>query len=131
MKILFDSDVLIALRFADQSTHGQAKEIFKKISKRSNSFYCLNLCFQEVATVISHKYSQAQAKSFYHEIQKNPPNVIFLDKNIEAKAWKMFFQQKKKKTSFVDCANLVCVKLYKLDKIFSFDKFYPKTLRLS
>lgn len=130
MKILFDSDVLIALRFPAQSTHAYAKKVFKKISKQNNDFYCLNLCFHEVATVISHKYSQTQAKQFYREIQKNPPNIIFLDKDIEKAAWKIFLQQKRKNISFVDCANLATVKLYKLDKIFSFDKFYPNLIRL-
>ena len=131
MKIILDSDFLISLRHPDQSTHLEAKKIFKKIKKQFDPIlFCLNLCIQETATVISHKYSQKQAVDFYKSTLTNSPNIINLDPKLESLTWKIFLKQTKKNISFIDCANLVAIKHYNLDKIFSFDKFYPKTLRL-
>lgn len=131
MKILYDSDALISLKVIGQPNHIKAKRILRSLKKEPIELFCLNLCLQETATVFSKKYDQSVAKDFYYQIEKNPPIIIDLDNKLEKLAWQIFLQQTKKGTSFIDCANLAAIRLYNLDKIFSFDKFYPKELRLA
>lgn len=132
MKILFDSDFLIALRFPDQSNFLHSKQILKRYkSKYQIEVFCLNLCLYETATVISKKYGQRESKEFYQQTYENLPTIINIDSTLEKITWQIFLSQIKKNISFIDCANLAAVKLYNLDKIFSYDKFYPKELRLS
>jgi len=131
MKILLDADAILATIFEDQSTHKTAIKILTEISNRqTDQLYILNITLQETATVISKKYNQAEAKKFYLTLLKDPPIILKVDDILEQKSWEIFLEQTKKGTSFIDCANLSALSYYNFDKIFSFDEFYPKTLRL-
>lgn len=129
-KVLVDSDAMIAIRFVDQSTHLRAVQILRKLKKQNAQIYCLNLCLQETATVISRKYSQEKAIEFKKDLKKSFLNIIELDQTLEQSAWDIFVKQTKKCTSFIDCANLAALQFLKFDKIFSFDQFYPKEMLL-
>lgn len=130
-KVLVDSDAFVSIRFSDQSTHLQAIKLLHKLQKNHVQLFCLNLCLYETATVISRKYSQEKAIDFFTDLKVSSPNIIHLSSEIEVLAWNTFIQQTKKGTSFIDCANLAALNYYRLDKIFSFDQFYPKKVRLS
>ena len=54
--------------------------------------------------------------------------IIFVDEEMEKLSWRIFSNQAKKGTSFVDCSNLAVIEKFSLDGIVSFDKFYPKKL---
>lgn len=129
-KILVDSDAFISIRFLDQSTHAEALKIFHKLQKQKAELYCLNLCIYETATVISHKYSQEKAIDFFNDLKITSPIVLNLDPVLEQRTWELFLSQTKKGTSFIDCANMTALSYYNFDKIFSFDQFYPKSIRL-
>lgn len=126
MKLLLDSDFLIALYKPDDSNHSDSKKIFKKIA--SDELYASNLVFQESTTVISKKMGMNDAKNFFSGITSLIRNKIELDPFLEEESWKLFLKQTKKGTSFIDCANLKTLEEYKLDKIISFDGFYSKDI---
>ena len=71
------------------------------------------------------------AKNFYSSVFRMASEKIIMDEELENESWKIFLSQTKKGTSFVDCANLAVVEKYKLDGILSFDKFYPKDVRIA
>lgn len=123
MKILVDSDALFALYFVDDASHLKAKRILETFS-RDDDFFATNLVLQESVTVISRKLGQKQALDFLEKFKKTNVREIFTNQKLTAKAWPIFRKQTKKGTSFVDCANVVAFKELKMDKIFSFDKFY-------
>lgn len=123
MRILIDSDALFALYFIDDANHQKAKKILEPFSKEDELFVA-NLVLQESATVISRKIGQNQALDFLKKFEKTNAREIFLDRRLTAKTWQIFKEQTKKGTSFIDCANLAIAKELKMDKIFSFDKFY-------
>ena len=129
-KVLVDSDAFISLRFSDQSTHLQARKILRKLQKDKVQLYCLNLCLYETATVISRKYSQQKAVDFFNDLKVSSPTIINMSPELETLTWNIFVQQTKKCTSFIDCANLSALSYYNIDKIFSFDQFYPQSVRL-
>ncbi|OGM24555.1 hypothetical protein A3D00_00780 [Candidatus Woesebacteria bacterium RIFCSPHIGHO2_02_FULL_38_9] len=124
MKFLLDSDFLIALYKPDDSNHKKSKELFKKI--QGDELAALNIVFQESTTVVSKKMGMTHAKKFYDSINRIIEIKINMNEELEQQSWRMFLKQTKKGTSFVDCANLATTKIYGIDKIASFDKFYPK-----
>lgn len=123
MKILIDSDALFALYFIDDTNHLKAKKILGTFSKKDELFVT-NLVLQESVTVISRKIGQKQALDFLKKFEKTNTREIFVDRTFTAKVWRIFKKQTKKATSFIDCANLAIAQELKIDKIFSFDKFY-------
>lgn len=131
MNILVDSDFLVAISKPDDYSHTRAKKLLHKLRNSRTNFYCLNCVVQESTTVISKKVGMKEARKFYSSLKNIIDRFIILDTTVENSAWDIFFRQSKKGTSFVDCANLAAFKRYKLDKIASFDRFYPVSTRLS
>lgn len=129
-KVIVDSNVLIALVKADDSTHLVAKRLVLNLHDKGYVFIALNLVIQESATVISMKVGQKAAKDFFENRARVIDQEIYLDSDLEKTAWRIFIEQNKKGTSFIDCANLAVIQKYKLDGILSFDEFYPKSLRM-
>lgn len=125
MKYIVDSDFLISFSSDEDSNHQRSLRIYKSIDKEVE-LVALNLVFQESTTVVSKKFGMEKAKVFYEMLGKFINTEIKINEELEKKAWKIFLQQNKKGTSFVNCANLATLKRYKLDGILSFDKFYPK-----
>lgn len=126
MRILIDSDALFALYFVDDTNHLKAKNILGTFSKEKDELFVANLVLQESATVISRKIGQKQALDFLKKFEKTNTREIFVDQKLTAKTWKIFKKQTKKGTSFIDCANWAIAQELKIDKIFSFDKFYQR-----
>ena len=126
MKVLIDSDALFALYFIDDTNHLKAKKILEAFSKEKDELFVANLVLQESATVISRKIGQKQALDFLKKFEKTNTREILVDRKLTAKIWRIFKKQTKKGTSFIDCANWVIAQELKIDKIFSFDKFYQQ-----
>lgn len=130
MKLLYDSNFLIALYKRDDSTHKKAVDLAKRFHTAGVELHALNLVVQESTTVISIKMGMDHARAYYKGLSSIVDTFITLDDITENLSWKLFKKQTKKGTSFIDCANLATLEYYKLDKILSFDEFYPKNLRL-
>lgn len=126
MRILFDSDALFALYVVGDFHHVKAKETFKRLLKKEADFFVSNLVIQETATVLSYKLGQELALDFLKRFSKTGIKQVFVNQALEAKAWEVFKKQQKKGISFVDCASVVLYKDFKMDKIFSFDRFYKR-----
>jgi predicted nucleic acid-binding protein len=124
MKILVDADALVALAKIDDANHKKAFQIAQKI--KNASLYITPFTIPEVVTVLSYTTSQKAAILFLKEVRKKKIIELSINKEIIFLTDELFFQQSKKGTSWIDCLNVVMVKFYHLDKIFSFDKFYQK-----
>jgi len=124
MKLLLDSDCLIALSKSDDSNHKKIIKFFK--SKKNIQIYVSHLCVAEVCTVLSLKISQESAKSFLKNLRER--NLIEIGYSIPLRQAtdKIFLNQKTKGTSWVDCFNAAIMQTEKLDALVSFDKFYKK-----
>lgn len=126
MKVFLDSDALFALYVASDVHHKKAKQILKKLLEDKTELLTTNLVIQETATVISYRFGQKQAKDFLVRFSKIGVKQIFTNEGPTAKAWEIFKKQKKKGTSFIDCANVAFCREMKIGKIFSFDKIYKR-----
>ena len=130
MKLLLDADFLVGLAKTDDAHHEKCLEMFAKLKHRGAKFFSTNLVIQEVGTVLSHKIGPVAVNSFYKKLPKLGLFLIRVDKMVEDKAWVVMLEQTRKGCSFVDCSNLIIVEENGFDGILSFDKFYPKELRL-
>lgn len=129
-KVLIDANVLVGLYRPDDSTHEAAVEAVTKIKKEEKQIVILNLVIYEIVTVLSMRVGMDLARKFVKDCKKIVDTEISMNEDLEKRAWEIFLQQKKKGTSFVDCANMAVIEKYKLDGILTFDKFYPKELRV-
>jgi len=124
---LVDSDFLIALARKEDASHKLAKKIFsERVS--FGEIKITSLVLMEATTVMSHKGGMEGARKFYGIVKNLVDEIIFVDQELMEEGWEVFLKQTKKGTSFVDCANLATARKHKVDKILSFDKFYPKDL---
>lgn len=121
---LLDTDYIIARLFKDQSTHSKANTKASLISNHRQII--LDLVLFELATVVSHKFSHKVSVEVIQDIKQSSIIITSLEKVEIDRAWSIFTQQKRNKTSFVDCANLAA-SIERECKIISFDKFYPKS----
>lgn len=124
LKVLLDSDALIAIAKPDDSNHDKALQTIYK----NKNLILYTTCFSitESSTVISYKVSQDAAAAFLNQVRKSNFKSIDYSAELEELADKIFVAQKNKGTSWFDCFNLAAYKSLKLDAIFSFDKFYAK-----
>ena len=123
--ILYDTDLIISAYFSDQSTHLKAKYFFRNADFTQE--FILNITLQEIATTVSKKFSQLDAKNIVSDIKSSGIVGIFLSIEDEILIWKEFNKSAKNSTSYIDCANLVMAR--KLNcKVGSFDRFYPKEI---
>lgn len=123
--ILFDSDFILSLLIAQESTHERAVSAYARVTGELQELVLPHVHY-EVVGVCSRKYGQKEARMAHHFIRDRLTRVPALD---EAEIWHEFFAHTKKSISYVDCANLVTARKYHW-KIASFDAFYPKSLRL-
>jgi predicted nucleic acid-binding protein len=130
MKLLIDSDFLFGLFVPDDLHHKRARQIWIDLVKRECEIFVLKFAVQETATVLSHKIDQHTAISFVDKLPELGLKVLAADVEMEEDGWKIFKAQTKKGTSYVDCVNLAVIQKFKFDGILSFDKFYPKSLRI-
>jgi len=121
---LLDTDFIIASRFPQESAYRLAKTLAKEIYS-TNDFLITELVLMEVATVISHKYSQIQAIQAVQTLQEAGRTILQLEADDWKNTWNFFNRQQKQKTSVVDCSNIVLA--HKLNaKVVSFDHFYEQ-----
>lgn len=128
MKVLIDTDAIFGFYVKKDFHYKHAKTIYEKIRQENIDLFITNLVLYETATVLSNKTTHQQAVTVIKEILITDYTSIFVDQILAEKAFSLFFSQTKKGISFVDCANVIVMKEFKIDKIFSFDKFYKDKL---
>ncbi len=122
MKVLVDTDVLIALAKNDDANHSRAIALFKK--HRKALLYVSALCIPEAATVLSYKVSNQAAGKFLRDIRARQIHEISLSQSLTALSDSIFLAQRSKGISWIDCCNVALMQLESLDAIASFDRFY-------
>lgn len=128
MKVLIDSDAIFALNTPGDPNYKKGINIYQKLKEAKTTFYITNLVLSEIATLFSYRTSQAKAVKIIKKIFTGDFNQIFIDEDLSRKIWQFFFLQNRNRISFIDCANIVVLAELKIEKIFSFDKFYKDSL---
>ena len=125
---LTDSDAFIGWFIPTDAHHRNVITIFNNLRKEGLAPTTTSLVVAETATVLSNREGQSRARKFLDAVQKFP--VIHITEELQKEALGIFRKQEKKRTSVVDCANVVVMRHFKIPTIFSFDKFYSKRFGL-
>ncbi|MEI6728983.1 MAG: PIN domain-containing protein [bacterium] len=123
VKVLCDTDFLLALHIEADSNHDKALEIFEKYADYSLT----NLTIYECATVLSRLLPQDKAVFTLQSIRENFTSVVAFDIDWESEVFDLYNSFEKKNISFFDCACQIIAQKFGY-QIASFDKFYPKEL---
>jgi predicted nucleic acid-binding protein len=121
-QVLVDSDAFVGSMLKDDAHHKTMKALLEIIKQNYISLVTTSFVVAETATVLSKLDSQAQAKKFLHAVKYHP--IIHITEELQAKSLALFAAQTKKRTSVVDCANVVVMKHFHIPRILSFDKAY-------
>lgn len=124
MKILVDTDFLVALSKEDDQNHKKAENLAEKL--KNSEIFITPFTIPEAVTVLSYKVSQNSAKKFLADARKRSFIELALDIPVKDLTDQIFLSQNKKGTSWIDCLNVAAIQTNKLDGILSFDKFYVK-----
>jgi len=126
LSIFVDSDAFVALIKKDDSNHKRAEQIFNALQDKKVTFYTSNYVFAESVTVISQRIGKDIALQFIESLKAKGTlfSTIWVTKEIEEEAIKIFKKQQSKNISLVDCSNMAIIEINKFDGIFSFDQNY-------
>lgn len=126
LQVLVDNDAFVGRFYPDDSQHKKASRIFGKLQDQGANIATTSLVVAETATVLSHRSGLKLARKFLYigKVSKLP--VIHIDEVLQRNALSVFKHQKKKGTSFTECANVVVMNRFKIPKILSFDDCYSK-----
>lgn len=123
-RYLIDSDVLVGFYNKNDSHHHASREILNHFRSHEIDFVVTQFVISEVATVLSHKISQAAAAQFISSSRYFPQ--IFITEEVFARGLDLFSRQKAKGASVVDSLNVAVLAHFGLTAICSFDMAYEK-----
>lgn len=125
-QILFDTDAFVGWFWSKDAHHITAKRIFEKIKQERLRMVTTSWVVAETATVLSNRVDQQLACMYLKRIRKAKFPIIHIDESLQDEAAKLFEKQTRKRTSMIDCGNVVVTQLFNIPTIFSFDKFYNR-----
>lgn len=124
MNIFVDSSFLVALM--DKSDiHFKEAEEYLLSQDSGDKLIANNLIIAETMTRLRFRAGFHWAKEFGEKFRNsNLIQMIWVDKNIEAEAWKIFLKYCDKEFSYVDCYSFACMRLNKMTHALTFDRHF-------
>lgn len=87
--------------------------------------YTSNYTIDETLTLLKDRCGVNVALSFRQDLEKSTSvTVLWLERENEAKAWKIFRTHKDKAYSFTDCTSFALMEEYAIKNAFAFDKHF-------
>jgi predicted nucleic acid-binding protein len=124
MKILIDTDFIIALAKADDQNHQLA---LKTITKYRRAEVVLSpFTIPEAVTVLSYRVSQDAARKLLLAIRSRQFTEVQYSDQLRRLTEKIFQSQTIKNVSWADCCNVAIMQLESPEAILSFDRFYSR-----
>lgn len=125
--VLVDSDAFVGWSLTADAHHAHSLQLFEDLFAQHKKLVTTSSVVAETATVLSHYSGQDAARRFLKSIAADTAfPVIFIDEKLHNASLDLFSQQKKKGTSFTDCANVVVMQQFEVAAILSFDKVYSR-----
>ena len=125
---LVDSDALVGLIWENDLLHEKAIQLFTWAQQQGLKLVTTSLVVSETATVLSYRNGQDDARRFLKFIETI--DIIHVTPELYRASLDFFKVQTKKRTSMVDCSNIVVARTYAIPTILSFDVFYRDYLPL-
>ncbi len=125
MKVVLDSDALIALLHGGDALADRAQRTLDKLTDLGAELICPASTFAEVATTMQRKLSNGQlAADIVDILLAGDIDIAPIDAALLQQAAKLYSPTGSKQHTFFDALVLAVAKSVKADAIFSFDKWY-------
>ncbi len=125
-EVLIDSDAFVGLFLPDDAHFQSVSKQFDHFEREQTKLATTNWVVAETATVLSRRDTQETAKRFLKMIETSGIPILFISREVEKDALRIFKDQSTKNTSVIDCSNIAVLNHYRISRLFSFDKFYKK-----
>ncbi|MBI4066386.1 type II toxin-antitoxin system VapC family toxin [Candidatus Gottesmanbacteria bacterium] len=127
LRILLDSDALIAMVEESDASHERAIEMFDALTARNALFFITSTTVAEVITTLQRKYShRSAAGDLYERLLTHWVEIVPVDRDLIAGAHAYYTSSGSKQNTIFDAVNIAAVKAHHLDGIFSFDRWYGR-----
>lgn len=126
--ILLDSDALIGWISATDAHHARAVDLMEALRQRQMQPVVTNLVVGETATLFSLRQGQAVARDFLRLAASL--HTVVITETLHQETLALFAKQDRKRTSYVDMANVVVMRHHQIPYIFAFDTVYPRDFDL-
>ena len=127
LRILLDSDGVIAMAMIDDSSHKRAEDIFASLTNAKSQLLICSTTLAEVLTALQRRFNDRKtAESVYDELVEGKIEIVEVGVELFTSAYGYYQSSKSKKNTIFDAINIAAMKSLNLDAIFSFDGWYSK-----
>ena len=127
MKIFIDTGFWLALEMENDQYHVKAKEQFALLRSQKARLFTNDYVISETVTRLIYDSHLKAAEKFWGKITIGTQKMLTLlavDYDCKEQAWVELKRFRDHKLSFTDGTIVANFKLYRLDKIFTFDKHF-------
>lgn len=125
-KVFIDTNIFVALKDKNDSTHQKAVTFLSVIEEKKISLVTSSDIIGETLTVMTMKLGRAHATDFLSGFVTSGIEEIFVDEDMHAQARKLFIKVASKNFSFIDCSSAVVMGREHISTIFTFDRDFKK-----
>lgn len=129
MRVFIDASAYLSVLNKKDSNHKKALKISQELFESGGEFVTSNIVIYEVCTVLSLRIDKKLAFEFREALENSQTAIIYLNKEIENKAWEIFQKQTSKNVSFFDCTSFAVIENLGIKSVFSFDGDFRKYAR--
>lgn len=130
MRLFVDTSALVALEDRDDRNHSAALEYRERLRVGKTPFRSLhtsNYVMDETLTLIRVHLGHRVAVSFGESVKSSKAvNVLWIDSESDAVAWKIFTAHADKDFSYTDCTSFALMKREAISSAFAFDKHFEQ-----
>lgn len=127
LRVILDSDALIAMAEESDALHERSAQLFDVLTTRQASLFIASTTAAEVITTLQRKYSnRSAARDLYERLLTQWITILPVDRDLIVAAHEYYTRSRSKQNTIFDAMNIAVVKKHHLDAIFSFDRWYAR-----
>ncbi len=123
MSIFIDTCAFIALINLSDEFHSIASDLFKKVAGSDEEFFTSNYVILETIFLLQRELGLSAVSDFRKYILPII-NIIWVDEKIHNNCLNNLIAAEKKKVSLTDYSSFYILDSFKIDKIFTFDRYF-------
>ncbi len=123
MTIFIDTSAFLAIFAADDRYHEAAQVTWQALISEEETLFCNNYILVETLTLLQRRLGKDAARSFQFNVLPSV-NIHWVDEQIHEQAVTALLAADRRYLSLVDCSAFETMRLYGIDKAFTFDAHY-------
>ena len=128
--ILVDASAWVAIANRKDRNHREAVQIFRRLLRSSTRLVATTWTAYEAVTIVKSRLGFRQAERLWARIESRAVvDLIWIDRQIERDALKLFWRYKDKKWGVVDCSSLIVMEAVGCRQAFAYDGHFIEASR--